>query len=565
MRLKRTLSLAIAIAFSITIALAFDTSGNAGNSNTIESSKNVTFNKDVAPIFFKNCAECHRAGESAPFSTMSYKDVRPWAKSIREKVVDREMPPWHADPHYGEFKNNRTLSQAEIDTIVAWVDAGAPEGDAKDLPAAPKFSAGWNIDTPDLVLSIPEEYSYKAGVDEYQYFDVATNFNEDKYVVMAEARPGNRKIVHHIIAFIIPPGSANMAKMNTEQRFKAMENALKSSPFYRDGYLLRVKADQPVVDDACAENAQRGGGSEQFLTGYAPGHNADHWGNGAGKLVPAGSIIRFQIHYSNQTLGGDAVEKDKSSIGLVFAKEPPQKLMTTNSVGNIFFKIPAGADNHRVTACRTIKRDTTIYALMPHMHLRGKAMEYKVFYPNGKSEILLNVPNYDFGWQTNYILKEPKRLPAGTKIMVTGYFDNSAKNKFNPDPTKDVRYGEPTYDEMMLGFMDFVTEMPPVARIDAKILDSYAGKYEVMPNVFANVIREGNSLVVQIPFQSKLVFLPASETKFFLRNSDTDLTIVKNDKGEVVEAVIEGGSRRTRAKRVNETPASASSSSGQQQ
>jgi hypothetical protein len=376
---------------------------------------------------------------------------------------------------------------------------------------------------------------------------------------MAEARPGNRKIVHHIIAFIVPPGAPNMGKMTAEQRYKAMEAQLKNSPFYRDGFLLRMKPDQPVEDDGCGENARRGGSGDNMLVGYAPGRNADVYAPGTARKIPAGATIRFQIHYSNQTLGNNQVEKDRSMVGLIFAKEPPQRLVTTNNVANIFFKIPAGAESHRVTACRTLKRDTTVYALMPHMHLRGKAMEYKVFYPDGKSEVLINVPNYDFAWQTNYVLKEPKRLPKGSRIMVTGYFDNSPKNKFNPDPAKEVRHGEPTYDEMMMGFLDFVSEMPPVAKLDPKVLDSYTGKYEVMPNVFATVTREGNNLVVQIPMQPKLVFTPQSETRFFLANTDTDLVIVKNDKGEVVEAVIEGG-RTTRAKKVKEV---ASAGSGQ--
>jgi hypothetical protein len=181
-------------------------------------------------------------------------------------------------------------------------------------------------------------------------------------------------------------------------------------------------------------------------------------------------------------------------------------------------------------------------------------MEYKVFYPDGKSETLINVPNYDFAWQTNYILKEPKRLPKGSKLMVTGYFDNSAKNRFNPDPTKEVRYGEPTYDEMMLGFMDSVAETPSVAQVDAKILDRYTGKYEVMPNIFATVTRNGNSLIIQIPLRSKMEFLPQSETKFFRRGADEDLTFILDDKGEVTEALLEGG-RTTRAKRVKETAA----------
>jgi mono/diheme cytochrome c family protein len=549
MRIRRSNSLALATILSITAALAFVFSGSANPKKPA----NITFSKDVAPIMFKSCSECHRAGESAPFSTMSYKDVRPWAKSIKEKVSNRTMPPWHADPHYGAFKNDRQLSQKEIDTIVAWVDAGAPEGNAKELPPAPKFTEGWNMPTPDMIITLPEEYQYKPGADEYQYFDVDPGFKEDKYIVMAEARPGNRKIVHHIIAFIAPPGSPNMSKLTGDARNKMLENAIKNGPFYRDGFLMRMKPDQPVVDDGCADPKMQRGGNDNMLVAFAPGKQADHYPQGVVRRVPAGSIIRFQMHYSNQTLSGDKPETDRSMVGLIFAKDlkPGDKLMTTNSVGNIMFKIPAGAENHRVTACRTVKRDTTIYGMTPHMHLRGKSMEYKVFYPDGKSEVLLSVPRWDFGWQTDYLLKEPKRLPAGSRIMVTAYFDNSTKNKFNPDPTKDIRYGEPTYDEMMLGFMDFVTEMPAIAQVDPKVLDSYTGKYEVRPNVFATVTRQGASLFVQIPMQQKMEFLPMSESKFFLKFSDTDLSFVKNDKGEVVEAQL----GNITAKRVREEAA----------
>jgi hypothetical protein len=521
--------------------------------------KPVTFTKDVAPIFHAKCAECHRPGDSAPFSTLTYKDVRPWAKSIKEKVVNRTMPPWHADPHFGQFKNDRSLSQKEIDTIVAWVDGGAVEGNPKDLPPTPTFTDGWTIGKPDLIIKVPE-YTYKAGNDEYQYFDVPTNFTEDKYVQFAEARPGNRKIVHHIIAFIQPPSGMNLVGLSNEERNKRMEVMLKNpnSPFYRDGFLMRLKPEQPVVDDGCSPNGRRGGGGgDSILTGYAPGHNADIFAPGTGRRIPAGSIIRFQMHYSNQTLGSNAVEKDESQIGLIFSKEPPKNLVTTNSIGNILFKIPAGAENHKVTACRTVKRNTTVYALMPHMHLRGKSMTYEAFYPDGKSEVLLSVPKWDFAWQTNYILKEPKRLPAGTRLMVTAYFDNSAKNKFNPDPTKDIRYGEPTYDEMMLGFMDFVTENPTLAQVDPKILDSYTGKYEVMPNVFAQVTRDGNSLIVN-SMLGKFVFLPQSETKFFQKNGDADLTFVKSGEGEISKAVIDGLMGRViEAKRIKDAPASA--------
>jgi mono/diheme cytochrome c family protein len=551
MRINRVSSFVAAITLSLIVGLAFIATTQADTTKT-KIAKTVTFSKDIAPIFNKNCAECHRPGESAPFSTLSYKDVRPWAKSIKEKVVNRVMPPWHADPHFGEFKNNPSLTQSEIDTIVAWVDGGAVEGNPKDLPPAPKFTEGWGIPTPDLIIPIPEEYAYKPGADEYQYFDVPTNFTEDRYVSMAEARPGNRKIVHHIIAFIVPKGAPTMAG-TPEQRAKMMEAALKNSPMYRDGFLMRMKPDQPVEDDGCGPNARRGGG-DNMLVGYAPGRNPDIYAAGTARKIPAGATIRFQIHYSNQTLGNDKVEKDRSMIGLVFAKEPPQRLVTTNSIANIFFKIPAGAENHKVTACRTFKRDTTLYALEPHMHLRGKAMEYKAFYPDGKSEVLLSVPAYDFAWQTNYLLKQPKRLPAGTRLMVTGIFDNSAKNKFNPDPTKDIRHGEPTYDEMMMGFIDYVTEMPAVAKLAPELLDKYTGKYEVRPGVLASVTREGNDLVVQIPLQPKMVFTPMSETAFFLQNSDTDLIIVKNSQGEVVEALI----GNNRAKKVKEAAAGGS-------
>jgi hypothetical protein len=544
--------------FTLTLLAAALVSVVLFTSSSAKVAKPVTFSKDVAPIFHAKCAECHRPGDSAPFSTLTYKDVRPWAKSIKEKVVNRTMPPWHADPHFGNFKNDRSLSQKEIDTIAAWVDGGAVEGNPKDLPPVPTFNDGWTIGKPDMIIKVPE-YTYKAGTDEYQYFDVPTNFTEDRYVQFAEARPGNRKIVHHIIAFIQPPGSLNLVGLSNEERNKRMEVMLKNpnSPFYRDGFLMRIKPEQPVVDDGCDPNRRGGGGGDNILTGYAPGHNADLFAPGTGRRIPAGSIIRFQMHYSNQTLGGDAVEKDESQIGLIFAKEPPKNLVTTNSIGNIFFKIPAGAENHKVTGCRTVKRDTTIYALMPHMHLRGKSMKYEAFYPDGKSEVLLNVPKWDFGWQTNYLLKEPKRLPAGTRLMLTAIFDNSRNNKFNPDPTKDVRYGEPTYDEMAFGFMDFVTENPTLAQVDPKILDSYTGKYEVMPNVFAQVTRDGNSLVVS-SMMGKLVFLPQSETKFFQKNGDVDLTIVKSSEGEISKAVIDGLMGRViEAKKVKDSNASA--------
>jgi hypothetical protein len=435
------------------------------------SGKDLTFAKDVAPIFNKSCSECHRPGEAAPFSTLTFAGVRPWAKAIRERVLFQSMPPWHADPHYGVWANDRRLTQAEIDTIVRWVDSGATEGNPKDLPAAPQFPEGWSIGKPDLVIQMPEPFTLEAsGPDEYQYFVVDPGFKEDVYVQRAEARPGNRKIVHHIIAFIQSPNAngrqrPNLSKEEIEKLRSKME---KDSPTYREGFLVRTKLDAPVFDDGCSapnggrlNRLDRGQDMEngQLLAGYAPGMNQAIWEPGTVKRIPAGSKILFQLHYSK---AAGSVQTDRSSVGLIFAKTAPKSLVRTYGISNNAFLIPPGADNHQVTACWTANEDVHIINFMPHLHLRGKAVEYRAFYPDGRSEILLNVPKYDFSWQTVYYFKEPKALPKGTRIMVTGYFDNSTKNKYNPDATKAIRYGEPTYDEMMIGWMDYTLDKQPV-------------------------------------------------------------------------------------------------------
>ncbi|HZS08285.1 MAG TPA: DUF3471 domain-containing protein [Blastocatellia bacterium] len=536
--MKRTLMITTTTACFVAAALfALPASLASGNK---PKAKSFTFNKDVAPIFFKNCAECHHPGETAPFSALSYKDVRPWAKSIREKVANRVMPPWHADPHTGEWANDRRLTQAEIDAIVAWVDGGAKEGEAKDLPPAPAFAEGWTIGKPDLVLQMPEEFTLEAnGPDEYQYFDIPTNFTEDKYVQLAEGRPGNRKIVHHMIAFIVPPGQPNLSKVPKEQRDKMIEMSLKNSPMYRDGFLIRLKPDQPVYDDMCEAppNIQRQSvDNDSFLVGYAPGRNVDRWEPGTAKKVPAGSIIRLQMHYSK--VAGSA-QKDRSMIGLIFAKEPPKKLIVTRSVQNIYFQIPPNAERHKVTSCWMPKEDLRVSSLAPHMHYRGAAMEYKVIYPDGREQVLLSVPNYSFAWQTNYAFKTPILIPRNSRIVVTAHFDNSGRNKFNPDPTKAVRYGEPTYDEMMMGFMDFVIEKPAVAKVDPKLFDAYVGRYEINASQSYTVTREGDKLFGQTTGRVKRELFPEKADTFFWQEVDGRLIFVKDEKGEVNEIIID--------------------------
>jgi mono/diheme cytochrome c family protein len=542
--------------FISTIALAAALAWAAMPAGQARSSaKSATFNKDVAPIFFKKCAECHRPGETAPMSLLNFKDARPWAKSIREKVSNREMPPWHADPYIGEFANDRRLTQAEIDTISAWVDGGANEGDPKHLPPAPQFADGWGIGKPDLVLEMPEDYELAAnGPDEYQYFDIPTTFPEDRYVQMAEARPGNRKVVHHIIAFVQPPGSPTLAQVKRENKDKAIEMSLHNSPFYRDGLLIRTKADTPVYDSGAdvPEKLRGFNDVDNFLTAYAPGHNPDMWEPGIAKKVPKGSFIRLQVHYSKVA---GAPQKDRSLIGLVFAKEPPKRLLQTRAASNVFFKIPAGADNHQVTAVWPLSRDIRLYTLLPHMHLRGKAMEYKAVYPDGKSEVLLKVPNYSFAWQTGYQLKTPKLLPKGSRLEVTGWFDNSAKNKFNPDPSKEVRHGEPTYDEMMMGFFDYNIEWPAVAKVDPKVYDDYVGRYDVGNNRQISVVKDGGKLWNVATNGQRFELIPIGRDKFYLLDTEIEVTFIRDEKGEVIERQREADGFVSRNKRIKDAAA----------
>jgi hypothetical protein len=482
---------------------------------------------------------------------MSYNDVRPWAKSIREKVVSKQMPPWHADSHAGQFKNDRSLTQAEIDTITAWVDGGAAQGNAKDLPPAPKFVDGWRIGKPDVILQMQEDYSLAAtGPDEYQYFAIATNFTEDKYVQMAEARPGNRRIVHHILAFAVPPGGKDMSKLSRAELRKMFDEDGPNSIFYSDGDLRRVKMDAKVNDDGC--NGKFGeDDAGDVVAGYAPGMPPEVFAPGVAKKVVAGSVMILQIHYS-KVAGTE--QKDRSVVGLIFAKEPPQKLMIKRGIENIFFKIPAGAERHQATACWKPKEDINLYGLMPHMHYRGAAMEYKATYPDGKSEVLLNVPNYDFGWQTNYKLAQPKLIPKGTKIQVTAWYDNSPKNKFNPDPAKAVRWGDPTYDEMLIGYIDYIPERKAVAGMDAKGLAAFVGLYDA-GLMKMKVVQTGDRLFAEIAGQPRIEMLPEAENKFFIREIQNFVTFTRNEKSEVTEALVELGSRPIKAKKKVETAA----------
>jgi hypothetical protein len=336
------------------------------------------------------------------------------------------------------------LSQSQIDTLVAWANSGAPEGNAKDAPPPRQWVDGWNIGQPDMVVEMPNPIQVPAeGTIEYTYVVLPLNLKEDTWVQAAEVRPGDRAVVHHVIAFLREPSS------------KWMKGVEYGVPF------IPKRTERSSRGNSRQEaEAQAGGPGSELLVGYAPGLQQQSYGPGMAKLIKAGTDVVFQLHY---TANGKATA-DKTKIGLVFAKEPPKQRVMTLPATNNKFVIPPGADNYRVDSQFTLQADTRLVGLMPHMHLRGKDFEYRAVYPTGESEVLLRVPHYDFSWQLFYYLQEPKVFPKGTRLECIAHFDNSANNKYNPDPTKEVRWGDQSWEEMMIGWFDvaFDATMNPV-------------------------------------------------------------------------------------------------------
>jgi len=406
--MKRSMLILVTLGLAATCLLTMPASKAKATRQSPDSL--VTFTRDVAPIFYNNCTSCHRPGEIAPMSLMTYQESRPWAKAIREKVASKQMPPWHADPKHGEFLNDRRLSQRDIDTIVAWVDGGSRQGDPKDLPAAPKYAEGWKIGKPDETFSTPEQSVPADGVVSYQYLTVPTNFKEDRWITAAEIRSSAHQVVHHVIVFVQEPGTTR------------------------------------------AEG--------RLLVGFAPGEQPLVYVPGFGKRIPAGANLVFQVHY---TPNGTAA-KDVSTVGLIYARSAIKHTVVTRPVLQLRFAIPPGDPNYEVKSNYTFNEAAHLYSFMPHMHLRGKDFEYRAVFPDGTSKILLSVPKYDFSWQTYYVMKEPVAVPKGTRIECVAHYDNSTSNKYNPDPTKEVRWGDQTWEEMMIGWMSFVYDNPPAAK-----------------------------------------------------------------------------------------------------
>jgi hypothetical protein len=363
-------------------------------------------------------------------SLMSYKEVRPWAKAIREQVAKRVMPPWFADPKHGEFSNDSRLSDQEINTIQSWVESGAPEGDRKDLPPTPQFTQGWTIGKPDVVLSMTKEFNIPAeGSIPYQNFVVPTNFTEDRYIQFAEIRQGDRNHVHHIIV--------NVRYPNSRQR--------------RGPRAANQPSDQASNQD---ERPDRGEDSDGRLVGWAPGEAPLILRPGHAKLIKKGSDLIFQVHYTTNGEPG----KDISSVGLIFSKVPVEKRVVTAGASARDLNIPPGDPNYESKGSYVFKEDSHIDSLHPHMHFRGKDFRYTLTYPDGTSKILLFVPRYDFAWQLTYFFKEPVAAPKGSRLDCVAHHDNSERNKFNPDPTKFVTWGPQTWEEMMIGYFDFTRD-----------------------------------------------------------------------------------------------------------
>jgi len=370
----------------------------------------ITYSKHVAAILQKNCVECHRPGQIGPMPLLTYDDAASWSAMIGEVVRERRMPPWFADPKHGTFANDRSLSTSDRQTVLAWIEQGCAEGDPADLPKPAEFPEGWRIGKPDATFSIAQQKvpaEAPRGI-RYRYLIVPTNFKEDMWVQAAEARPGNWAVVHHILVYVRAPG-------------------------------------KPLVGD------RADGIGDNLLVAYAPGDQPTRFPDGVGYKIPKGSFLVFQMHYT--PTGKE--ETDVSSVGMIFSRHEPQHAARTRAIAQNRFSIPPGADNYKVTSQTTFSKDAVLLNLFPHMHLRGKSFEYQIVFPDGKRETLLSVPKYDFNWQNNYRLAKPIPMPAGTRIECTAYFDNSAGNKNNPDPTKTVRWGEQTWDEMMIGFVDY--------------------------------------------------------------------------------------------------------------
>jgi hypothetical protein len=403
----------------------------------------VTFSKDVLPVLQKNCQACHRPGEVAPMSFLTYESTRPWARAIKTAVQTKKMPPWFADPQHGRFSNDRSLTAGEIATLTAWADGGAPQGNPADAPAPVQWPDGWQI-KPDVIVEVPPYPVPADGTIEWAFIMIPSGFTKDTWVTSIEIRPGDRQALHHAVAFIRP--HADNLPMNTffwDQKQRDAKGITLPGQGFNSAQ--RISATGETVPASAFGGPIAG----LYVPGVPPQNFAAH---GAAQLIPANSVLSLNLHY--QAIGKPVTEVTR--IGFTLAKEPPVKRFLTLAVqppsisNQKVFRIPAGAANWESPPVElTVNSDAELVWMMPHMHARGKDMTYRLTYPDGRSEIALHVPRYDFDWQIGYDAASPILMPKGTKVRVDAHFDNSPAKRGNPDPTVDVVGGTQTWEEMM--------------------------------------------------------------------------------------------------------------------
>ncbi len=424
--MKRSILVALAFAFAHVVA-----------TDAAETAKShPTFTKDVARILNDRCVVCHRPGDIGPMPLLTYEQARPWSAAIKEAVLLRRMPPWFADPAHGKFRNDRRLSEEQVATVVAWVNAGSPRGDDKDLPPPANFPDGWSFRRPpDLVVQMPLVVTVQAqGQLDMQNYYVKVPFTEEKFVEAVELRPGNRAVVHHSIVNIM-----------TLPEDVTPEQLISGKKLGRLGWKL---------------------------IGQAPGKGAESWWPGVAKRITPNSYFEFNIHYTPT----GKVETDRTILGLWFARDPVHhEILTRPAIQEVFLdgkrisrgeypNIPAHADNWAIVGQMSVKDDITVYAMSPHMHFRGKDMRYTLIYPDGREEVLLDVPNYNYAWQLNYELETPAKAPAGSTIRVLAHYDNSRNNPRNPAPDQDVIWGQQSWNEMFIPWMEFSVDKQVLGR-----------------------------------------------------------------------------------------------------
>lgn len=407
-----------------------------------------TFTRDVAPILYANCLECHRAGEMAPMSLRTYEEARPWAKAIKDKVSTRAMPPWFADPNHGSFRNDPSLTDDQIATIARWVDSGAPRGNPSDMPAAPEFAEGWRLGEPDFVIDLPEVNVPASGGDYFPDINFTPDLPDDRWVQAIEFRPSALDVTHHIVIFM-GGGGRGM------------------------------------------------GGNFDVLGVWSVGTEPNVYPEGTGRRLSKGQRLMANMHYHPN----GTAQTDRTRIGLHFGEGELRHEVRAALAGSFSLQVPPNDANHEETASWYVDRDIEIISLFPHMHLRGKDMRLTAAYPGGREDVLLNVPGYDFNWQLFYYPKEAIRLPAGSRVDILAHYDNSAGNPYNPDPNRSVYFGTSTDDEMLFGIFEYIEVDGAAQTADVDPLAKFAASFP-----------EGEAYNVSLPMGearlSSIMYLP---------------------------------------------------------